>query len=125
MKIPIVLSVQYTLDRYRIICSAIKCSLESTADDYFVTSNGGVYDAIQATYIVLRIMGYLCVSSVPSTIILPVSFCLLICLFCSCDCMCECTTRNAQAENTIKITDVRALTCTTFHFIFNFYCFFI
>ena len=28
-------------------------------------------------------------------------------------------------ENTNKITDVRALTCTTFHFIFSFYCFFI
>ena len=53
-----VLSVQYTLDRYRSICSAIKCPLEITADDYFVTSNGAVYDAIQAAYIVLRIMGY-------------------------------------------------------------------
>ena len=28
-------------------------------------------------------------------------------------------------ENTNKITDVWVLTCTTFHFIFNFYCFFI
>ena len=28
-------------------------------------------------------------------------------------------------ENTNKITDVRALTCTTFHFIFSFYWFFI
>ena len=28
-------------------------------------------------------------------------------------------------ENTNKITDVRALTCTTFHFIFSFYFFFI
>ena len=28
-------------------------------------------------------------------------------------------------ENTNKTTDVRALTCTTFHFIFSFYCFFI
>ena len=28
-------------------------------------------------------------------------------------------------ENTNKITDVRALTCTIFHFKFNFYCFFI
>ena len=28
-------------------------------------------------------------------------------------------------ENTNKITDVRALTCTTFHSIFSFYCFFI
>ena len=53
-----VLSVHYTLDRYRSICSAIKCPLEITADDYFVTSNGVVYDAIQAAYIVLRIMGY-------------------------------------------------------------------
>ena len=52
-----VLSVQYTLDRYRSICSAIKCPLKITADDYFVTSNGAVYNAIQAAYIVLRIMG--------------------------------------------------------------------
>ena len=28
-----------------------------------------------------------------------------------------------RPENTNKITDVRALTCTSFHFIFNFYCF--
>ena len=34
-----VLSVQYTLDRYSSICSAIKCPLEITADDYIVTSN--------------------------------------------------------------------------------------
>ena len=53
-----VLSVQYTLDRYRSIYSAIKCPLEIAADDYFVTSNGAIYDAIQAAYIVLRIMGY-------------------------------------------------------------------
>ena len=50
--------MQYTLDRYRSIFSAITCSLEITADDYFVTSNGAVYDAIQAAYIVIRIMGY-------------------------------------------------------------------
>ena len=30
-----------------------------------------------------------------------------------------------SAENTNKITDVQALTCTTFHFIFNLHCFFI
>ena len=28
-----------------------------------------------------------------------------------------------RPENTNKITDVQALTCTTFRFIFNFYCF--
>ena len=28
-------------------------------------------------------------------------------------------------EKTNKITDIRTLTCITFHFIFNFYCFFI
>ena len=53
-----VLSVQYTLDRYRSICSTINCPLEIKADNYFVTSNGAVYDAIQTAYIVLRIMGY-------------------------------------------------------------------
>ena len=46
------------MDRYRSTCSAIQCSLEIIADDYFVTSNGAVYDAIQAAYIVLQIMGY-------------------------------------------------------------------
>ena len=30
--------MQYTLDRYRSICSAIICPLEITADGYFVTS---------------------------------------------------------------------------------------
>ena len=49
----IILSVQYTLDRNRSICSAIKCPLEITADDYFVTSNGADYNAIQAAYICL------------------------------------------------------------------------
>ena len=51
-------SVQYTWDRNHSFCLAIKCPLEITADDYFVTSNGAVYDAIQAVYIVLLIMGY-------------------------------------------------------------------
>ena len=87
------LSVQITWDRYRSICSAIKCLLEITADDYFVTSNGAVYDAIQAAYIVLRILSYLRVSCLPSTIILPASVGLPICLLCSCDCMCERTTQ--------------------------------
>ena len=53
-----VLSVQYTLDIYRSIWLAIKCPLEITADDDFVTSNGAVYDTIQAACIVLGIMGY-------------------------------------------------------------------
>ena len=39
--------------------STIKCLLEITVDDYFVASNGAVYDAIQAAYLVLRILGYL------------------------------------------------------------------
>ena len=40
------------------MCSAIKFPLEITADDYFVTSNGAVYDAIRAAYIVLRMIGF-------------------------------------------------------------------
>ena len=51
--------MQYTWDRYRSICSVIKCPLEITADDYFVISNGAFYDAIQAAYIVLWLMRYL------------------------------------------------------------------
>ena len=70
---------------------------EITVDDYFVTLNGAVYDAIQAAYIVLQILGYLHVSCLPSTINLPASVCLPICMFCSCVCMCERTTRNAQS----------------------------
>ena len=50
--------MHYTLDRYGSICSAIKWPLEIRADDYFVTCNNAVYDAIQAAYIVLWIMGY-------------------------------------------------------------------
>ena len=61
------------------MCSALKCPLEITADDYFVTSNGAIYDAIQAAYIVLRIMGYLRFSCLPSTIIVPASVCLHVC----------------------------------------------
>ena len=55
-----VLPVQYNWDIYHSICSAIKCQLEITAEDYFVTSNGAIYGAIQAACrpIVLRIMGY-------------------------------------------------------------------
>ena len=84
-----VLLVQYTLDRYCSSCSAIKCPLEITADDYFVTLNGAVYDAIQAAYIVLQIMVYQRVSCLPSTIILPVVIWLPYCRFCLCVCMCE------------------------------------
>ena len=65
--------MQITWDRYRSICSAIKCVLEITEDDYFVTSIGAVYDAIQAAYLVLRILGYLRVYAyqVPSFCLLP------------------------------------------------------
>ena len=45
-----------------------------TADNYFVTSNGAVCDAIQAAYIVLRIMGYLRVSCASVS-----TFCLCVC----------------------------------------------
>ena len=48
--------MQYTLDRYRSTCSAIKCLLEITADDYFVTSNGAVYDAILDNGLLTRFM---------------------------------------------------------------------
>ena len=120
-----VLSVQYTLDRYRSICSAIKCPLEITADDYFVTSNCAVYNAIQAAYIVLRIMGYYCVSCLPSTIIFLLPSGYLIICFVHVSVCASVQLEMHRPEKTNKITDVRALTCTTFHFIFNFYCFFI
>ena len=80
------------------ICSAIKCTLEIIADDYFVTLNGAVYDAIETAYIVLRKMGYLRVSCQPSTIILPAFVCLPVCSFCSCVCVCKRTTRNTQSR---------------------------
>ena len=88
--------MKYTLDIYRSICSVIECPLEITANDYFVTSNGAVYDAIHAAYIDPQIMGYLHVSCLPSTIILPASVCLPFCMFCSSVCMCERTTRKTQ-----------------------------
>ena len=72
-------------------------SIEITADDFFVTSNGAAYDAIQAAYIVLRIMGYQGVSCLPSTIILPASVWLPNCMFCSYVFMWGRTTKNAQA----------------------------
>ena len=56
---------KFDIARLTCICSAMKCPLEFTADDYFVTSNGAVYDAIQAAYIVLRIMGDLRISCLP------------------------------------------------------------
>ena len=74
-----------------------------TTDDYFVTSNGAVYDAIQAAYIVLRI-------------ILPASACLPICTFVHVPVCASVQLEIHSLENTNKITDVRALTCTTFHF---------
>ena len=109
--------MQYAWGRYRSISSATKCPLEITADDYFVTSNGEVFDAIQSAYIVLLIMGYLRVPcQVPS-------FCLLCFVYVS---VCASVYLEIHSpKNTNKITDVRALTCTTFHFIFIFNCFFI
>ena len=115
--------MQYTLDRYRSICSAIKCPLDITADDEFVTSNGAVCDAIQAAFIVLGIVGYIHAYQVPSFCLLPSGY-LNVC-FVHVSVRASVQLEMPRPENTNKITDVRALTCTTFHFIFNFYCFFI
>ena len=94
-------------------------------DDYFVTSNGVVYNAIQAAYIVIRIMGYLHVSCLPSTIILPASVCLLSVCFVYVSVCVSVQLEIHSPENTNMITVERTLTCTTFYFIFNFYCFYI
>ena len=102
--------------QYPGICSAIKCPLEITADDYFVTSNGAVYDAIQVIY---AIHAY----QVPPFCLLPsvyLSVCFVHVSVCA-----SVQLEIHSPENTKEMTDVRALTCTTFHFIFNFYCFFI
>ena len=113
--------MQYTWDRYCSICSSIKFPLEITAGDYFVASNGAVYDAIKAAYIVLRIMGYIRASCLPSTIILPASFCLPICMCCSiCLKGASVQLEIHSPENTNMITDVWAHTCTTFQFISKF-----
>ena len=119
--------MQYTWDKYRSICSPIKCTLETTADDYFVTSNGAVYDAIKAAYIILRIMGYICIYEfhaypVPSFCLLPsvyLSVCFVHVSVCA-----SVQLEIHSPENTNKITDVRAFTCTIFHFKFIFHCFF-
>ena len=118
--------MKYTWDRYHSICSAIKGPLKITADDYFATSNGAVYDAIQAAYIVLPIVGYLHISCLPSTITLPASVYLSVCFVHVSVCASVQLERHSP-ENTNMITDVGpgALTCTTIHFIFNFYCFYI
>ena len=122
-----VLSVQYPLDRYSSICSAKNCPLEVTADDYFVTSNGAVYNAIQAAYIVLRIVGYFKTRFMPTKYH---QFCLLpsgyfIVCFVHVSVCASVQLEMHRPENTNKFTDVWALTCATFHFIFDFYCFFI
>ena len=57
--------------RYRSICSTIKCTLIYL---FLKASNGAVYNAMQAAYIGLRIMGYFCVTRLPSTIILSAIF---------------------------------------------------
>ena len=97
MKIPVLYPFLYCQCIIPGIDIVVFAQLQITADDYFVTSNGAVYDAIQAAYIVLWIMGYLHVSFPPSTVILPASVCLPVCMFCSCVCMCERTTRNTQS----------------------------
>ena len=52
-----------------------------TADDYLVeASNGAVYDAIQAAYIGLRIMGCFCVTCLQSTIILSATYLFVLCM---------------------------------------------
>ena len=111
--------MQYNWDRYRSICSASKCPLEITADDYFVTSNGAVYDAIQTAYIVLRTMGYSHVSCLPSTIILPAPLCLPICIFVHVSVCASVQLEIHSPENTNMITDVWAL--NVLHFILYIY----
>ena len=104
--------MQYTWDTHRRICSAIKCTLEITADDYFATSNGAIYDAIQAAYIVLRMMGNLRFSYLPSTIILPFPSVYLSVCFVHVSVCASIHLEICSPENTNKITDERALTCT-------------
>ena len=80
--------------------------------------------AIQAAYIVLWIMGYLRISCLPCTIILPTFVCLPICMTVLFVYVSVCASVQLEIdspENTNKITDVRELTCSIFHFIFNFY----
>ena len=117
-----------TVDRYRSICSAIKCPLEITADDYFVALNGAVYDAIQTAYIVVGIMGYLRILCLPTTIILPASVCIptyLYVLFVYVSVCASVQLEIHSLENTNKITDARELACSTFRFIFNFHRYYI
>ena len=100
-------------------------SIRDCSRRLFVTSNGAVYDAIQAAYIVLRIMGYYAFYAyqVPSFCLLASGY-LIVC-FVHVSVCARVQLEMHRPENTNKITDVRALTCTTFYFIFNFYCFFI
>ena len=118
-----VLSVQYTLDRYSSICSAIKCPLEITADNYFVTSNGAVYDAYKYSSTDNGLLTRFMPTKYHHFCLLPSGY-LIVC-FVHVSVCASVQLEMHRPESTNKITDVRAPTCTTFHFIFNFYCFFI
>ena len=70
--------------------------------------------------IVLQIMGYFHAYQVPSFCLLLSGY-LIVCFVHVFICA-SVQLEMHRPENTNNITDVRALTCTTFHFIFNFYC---
>ena len=107
--------MKYTLDRYRSICSAIKCPFEITTDDYFVASNGAGYDAIQADnglithFMPTKYYHFACfsLSTYLFVLFVNVSVCAIVQL------------EIYSPENTNKITDERALACSTFHFYFQ------
>ena len=88
--------MQITWDRYRSLCSAIKCLLEITADDYFVTSNGW---GLRCNPSCLCSCLYNSTDTGLFTRFMPTKYhhfacfvCLPICLLCSFDCMCKRTT---------------------------------
>ena len=74
-----------------------------------------VYDLIQAAYIVLRVMGYLRVSRLPS-FCLPPSVYLSVC-FVHVSLCASVQLEIHSPENTNMITDVWALTCIIFDII--------
>ena len=113
--------MQYTLDRYCSICYVIKCLLEITADDYicnikwcslrynpsclYSSTDDGLLNPFHAF-------------QVPSFCLLPSGY-LIVCFVLVSVCA-SIQLEMHRPENRNKITDVRALTCTTFHFIFNY-----
>ena len=87
----------------------MKCPLEITADDYFVTSNGLRCNPSYGLWLIYAFHAYQV-----HHFCLIASFYLSVC-FVHVSVSASAQLEKHSPENTNKITDVQALTCTTFH----------